>query len=413
MTSRPHSFNLTPTPTSAMKLAIALLITLGSIVFAAEPLDRFKPKQPEPLAKDQIPQPDEKPTIVKPPGDTQGGVKLRGIIFVGSTPQLRVKGAPATDGVLVEGVPMLNNPGFTSGMQKAIGQPVSLDFINPIAAETARYYKQHDHPVVSVVAPEQDVTNGVVQLLVTEARVGQVHVAGNNWFKSSLFQDPRIKPGDPIIMSRLEADTAFYGRNPFRSVTAELSPGANSGETDITLRVQDKFPLRVFRSATRTAESSPPARTGLFAGLQLRQPLRPRPGAQLPVHDERRLRKARSRTRRPGRSRCRGRHPPVLRRLFRVRSRSSPTAFDMLRHELAGGRALHPPLPPNLGRIKHELSLGYDFKYTDNNLQFGGTQVFDTPVEISEFSLGYSASLAGQTRRAPRSRSPPTGVPAA
>ena len=38
-------------------------------------------------------------------------------------------------------------------------------------------------------------------------------------------------------------------------------------------------------------------------------------------------------------------------------------------------------------------TLGYDFKSTDNNLQFGGTQVFRTPVEIGEFSLGYSAAL--------------------
>jgi hemolysin activation/secretion protein len=48
---------------------------------------------------------------------------------------------------------------------------------------------------------------------------------------------------------------------------------------------------------------------------------------------------------------------------------------------------------PQTVRFTQELKLGYDFKYTDNNLQFGGAQVFDTPIDISEFSIAYSANL--------------------
>ena len=49
-------------------------------------------------------------------------------------------GVPAMDGVSVEGVPMLNNTGFTQRMQKFLGHQVSLELINLIAAEDDRGY---------------------------------------------------------------------------------------------------------------------------------------------------------------------------------------------------------------------------------------------------------------------------------
>jgi hemolysin activation/secretion protein len=350
--------------------------------------DRFKPKEPIPLAKEKELKP-EAPVQAQVPGNAQVTLKLRGIIFVGSMPQIRVNGAPATEGILVEGVPMLNRPDFAQRMQKFIGEQVSLDLINAIAAETARYYKEHDHPVVSVVAPQQDVTNGVVQLLVTEARLGQVREAGNKWFKSSLFKT-RLKPGDPIIMSRLEADTAFYDRNPFRSVTAELSPGKNSGETDVTLRVQDKFPLRVFAGYDNSGVEST-GENRLFAGFNygnlfgLGQELSYQFSTSddfekllahsatwtipLPWHDVLQFSGTYSESR------------PDLGEGFDM----TGTSWEIDAHYIV--------ILPNLGRYKHELTLGYNFKFTDNNLQFGGEQVFDTPVEISQFSLAYSGSL--------------------
>lgn len=373
-----------------MKLAIALPFLISVSALALEPLDRLKPRQPTPLSDKKEPKPAEaKPGELPPAPRAEAYLKLRGLIFVGSQPQIRVKGAPVTDGVVVEGIPLIGNNGFTQRMQKYIGQPVSLDLVNAIAADTARYYKEHDRPVVSVIAPEQDVTNGVVQLLVMEARVGEVRVAGNRWFKESLFKT-RAKPGGPIIMSRLEADAAFYERNPFRSVSAELSPGKNPGETDITLRVQDKFPLRAFLGYENSGVEST-GENRFFAGVNygnlfgLGQEL----SYQFTAGDdfERMLAHSGAWT-----------IPLPWKHVLQfsgVYSESHPTigdGFDMDGESWQVGARYTIPLP-NWGRLKHELALGYDFKFTNNNLLFGGLRVFETPVEISQFSLAYNASL--------------------
>jgi len=373
-----------------MKIVIPYLFIAATCVSAIEPLDRFKPKEPTPLTKDQQENPSASVTKAPQSNNAQVMLKLRGLIFVGNKLQVRANGIRAMDGVAVEGVPMLDTPGFTQRAQKFVGQPVNMDLINAIAAETAKFYREHDHPVVSVIAPPQDVTNGVVQLLVTEAKLGEVRVAGNRWFKSRLFHT-RLKSGGPIIMSQLEADTAFYGRNPFRSVTAEMSPGKNSGETDLTLRVQDKFPLRVFAGYNNEGVKS----TGedqFFFGFNygnlfgLGQELSYQFTASsdfdqllshsatwtvpLPWHD-----------------------------IFQVSatySNSRPKAEDNAPQLKGATWEISPRYIitlPQTAWFSQELKLGYDFKYTDNNLQFGGEQVFDTPIDISQFSIAYHANL--------------------
>ena len=374
-----------------------LLSLLATTALALEPLDRFKPKEPTPLAKEQEPKADKstKPSTAPAPGNAAITLKLRGVIFVGSKVQLRTGGVAAMDGVSVEGVPMLNSSSFTQRVQPFLGQQVSLDLVNAIAAETAKFYKEHDHPVVSVVAPQQDVTNGVVQLLVTEARIGEVRVLGNKHFKSSLFTT-RAKPGGAIIMSDLEADAAFYGRNPFRSVAAEMSPGKNSGETDITLRVTDKFPLRVFAGYDNSGVKSTDENR-LFAGINY--------GNFLGLGHELSYQFSTS----PDFEKLAAHSaswtmPLPWKHIFQISgtySESKPEiseGFDMSGTSWQLGARYTVPLP-DLGKYKHEVTLGYDFKYTDNNLQFGGQQVFDTPIDISQFSLAYSASLPDKIGR--------------
>ncbi len=373
-----------------MRLPILLSFFFTALAFALEPLDRFKPKEPVPLAKDQEAKAEQKSTTgVKQTGNAQITLKLRGLIFVGSKPQLRTGGVPAMDGVSVEGVPMLNTSAFTQRMQKFLGQQVSLDLINLIAADTAKFFKEHDHPVVSVVALKQDITSGVVQFLVTEARVGEVRVTGNKFFRTDQFK-VGLHPGDPILMNELEMDTAFYGRNPFRSVSAELSPGKHSGETDVTLRVQDKFPLRVFAGYDNSGVKSTDENR-LFTGFNY--------GNVLGIGDEFSYQFSTS----PDFQKLLAHSatwtvPLPWHHIFQVSgtySDSRPdlgSGFDLKGQSWQLGAHYIVPLP-GTKHFSHELNAGFDFKSTNSNLQFGGTQVFQTPVEIGEFSLGYNASL--------------------
>ena len=376
-----------------MRPAILLSLITPAIAVALEPLDRFKPKEPVPLAKEKESKPEPRPSGAKAKrGDAHVGLKLRGITFLAGKPQLRTEGAKAADGVRVKGVPLIDRPDFVQRMQQFIGQVVSLDLVNTIAGESVRYFREHDHPVVSVVAPKQDITNGTVQFVVTEAHVGTVRVAGNKFFRSGLFK-VGLHPGEAILMSELEADAAFYGRNPFRSVTAELSPGKHSGETDITLRVQDKFPLRVFAGYDNSGVKST-GENRLFTGFNY--------GNVLGIGDEFSYQFSAS----PDFQQLLAHSatwtvPLPWHHIFQISgtySDSRPdigTGFDLKGQSWQLGAHYIVPLR-GTKHFSHELNAGFDFKSTNSNLQFGGTQVFQTPVEIGEFSLGYSGTLKDQ-----------------
>ncbi len=374
-----------------MRLSILPIFLLCASLTAAQEklLERFSPKAvPTPAGATTVGAATQ--PVTPPPDDPRATLKARGIVFVSALPQLRSGGMSAFDGVRIESVALLDNDAFRARIAPYLGKPVSMLLVQAISQETINFYTEHDRPVMRVTAPEQDVTSGVLQFLVTEGHVGGVHVEGNRWFKSSLFTT-RLLPGDPIFKSRLDADVAWLNRNPFRKVNAELAPGTESGTTDITFRVQDKLPLRVYAGY----EDSGVVSTGehrLFSGFNWGNVfgLGHQMGYQFTTSTE---------------------GPDVL----QAHSLNYSIALPW-RHEvtLLGTYALSKPdlgelfelegetwqtsarylIPlPSINKYEHELTLGYDFKSSDNNLQFGGLEVFDTPVEVSQFSLGYSGSL--------------------
>ena len=377
-----------------MRSAILLSLLVATSSYAREPLDRFRPVAPVPLTTEAAAKPaEEKTTPADVPADDAGiGIMLRGIVLVSALPQVSPGGAPSTDGVSVEGLPLIDNDDFRAQLAPFLGKPISMGLVQTISAETLRYYAKHDRPVVSITSPEQDVTNGVVQFVITEARVGEIRVVGNEHFKSSLFTT-RLAPGDPILMSRLEGDAAFYGRNPFRSVIAELTPGATLGETDITLRVQDEFPLHVFTGYDNSGVEST-GENRLFTGLNYGNlfGLGQEVSYQFTSSDDFEQLLAHSGV---------WTIPLPWKNSLEfsgVYAESKPQmadGFNLTGESWQVGARYLIPLP-KIDRLQHEISIGYDFKFTNNNLQFGGVQIFDTPVEISQFGLGYRASLPDQ-----------------
>ena len=50
-----------------------------------------------------------------------------------------------------------------------LGQPVTRGKLNELVKSIIVYYREHDRPVVDVAVPAQDITNGVLQIVVLEA----------------------------------------------------------------------------------------------------------------------------------------------------------------------------------------------------------------------------------------------------
>jgi hemolysin activation/secretion protein len=298
-----------------------------------------------------------------------------------------------------------------AALEPFLGAPFHQGDIGKVSRAIVNIYREAGRPFVDVSFPPQDVTAGTVQVLVTEFRLGQIEVAGNKWFSEAQYRDGiGIRPGAPVEIERLKQGINQLNANPFRRVDAVLKPGASPGATDIALQAEDRFPLRVYASYDNTGTPLTDRDrwslgfnwgNAFWLGHQLSYQVttsgdllqdRDRGAGQ---SDDLRF-EAHSFTYTaplPWRDTLQlfGSHVEQVPDLgpFFGQEGLSYQLSARYRHAL-----------PSLSFASHSVSLGFDHKSTNNNLSFGGTQVFANTTNVDQFLLNYEASAVdpyGQT----------------
>lgn len=317
---------------------------------------------------------------------------LRGLVFLGS-PQLLVRrGVPDSQtGIHRQGFAS-PAPGLAGQMARFLGRPVTLASLGQISQATQDWYRAHGQPFLYVNIPPQNITNGIVQVVVTQYRVGAVRVVGNRWFSSGLIRrESGLATGQTLGLAALQADMNWLNENSFRSVNALFSPGAAQGVTDITLQTQDRLPLYVY--GTYDNQGVPALGRGEWGvgvvwgnGFGRDQTLsyqftRSETGQYnahalnwtipLPWRDK------------------------VL--IFGSYTTENPHLsggdgnFSQIGHSgQASLRYVHTlpllQLTPYVS-LTSDVQLGYDFKISNNNLEFGGVSVFRQSADIDQFPI--------------------------
>jgi hemolysin activation/secretion protein len=178
--------------------------------------------------------------------------RLVGIRLVDKAAKIEANGARGK-GLVIEGPQLLKNPAIETRLETFIGKPLSLAAMKLIAADIEQWYRTQGRPFVDVVFPEQDISTGVLQAIVTEFRVGKIRSEGNNWFADWLLESQvSLNTGDIIRTEALNDDIAWLNQNPFRQTTAVAEKGDVAGTTDIVLHTEDRFPLRAYASYDNT-----------------------------------------------------------------------------------------------------------------------------------------------------------------
>lgn len=209
---------------------------------------------PEPVSPQVAPPPaaEAKPPAGEVPAPADETVlveALRGLIFVTSADQVQSRPEIPVDGIDASRVPLLAAPEARVILEKYLGQPVSMAALNRLVIDLYKYYALTDTPFVFISLPEQDITAGVVQLEVTEGRVGEIRIEGARYFSENIYRSAmRTTPGEPIRKSVLTQDTEWINRNPFRAGDFFLGPGRETGASDLIFRVNERLPLRVYGS---------------------------------------------------------------------------------------------------------------------------------------------------------------------
>jgi hemolysin activation/secretion protein len=382
-------------PRRLLVLCLTTALTAsGMVAVLGQDYAREGPKPVTPVAAPGTVTPG---ATTKPPDDNQVLLPdLKGVVFVPSPHDVATGGTEAR-GVVLRGVKVPAPQHFTEAIQPYIGKSLTRGKLNTLIADVISFFRKHDHPIVDVIVPQQEITSGAVQLVVLEGRVGSVSVAGNNWFSSEeLGSYVRLHNGDTISSRQLQSDIDWMNSNPFHTSDVVYHPGHSLGETDIVLQTTDRFPLRVYGAY----EDSGVAATGfdryevglnwgdafhLGLGQQLNyqyttsgdgQSLRAHAGSYvIPLPWRHTL------TFFGSYADTKGELPPLL----ALKGRS---------YQISGRYGI--PLPTlNVSSLtlKETFSLGFDYKYNNNSLEFGGQGAGSTLVDVDQFVAAYDGTV--------------------
>jgi len=322
---------------------------------------------------------------------------FKGLIIIGNKEDLNPRGYENVYGVMSYHVDL---PGGIVALKKAVrpyyNAPLDSETISVIKKRVIEYYQNHDRPVVAVTAIPQDITKGVLQLMVTEGKLGKVTCKGNQWFKDDrLVEAIQLEPGENIASDILDQNLYWLNRNPFRQVDAIYKPGKEEGTTDIELICKDRFPFHIYTGIDNTGNDVT-GNNRLFTGFNWGNVFwtDQRLSYQFATSSDFKRYQAHTLYYEiplpwwqhminlyGGYSHVDADfHVPTIRGVrFRTHGFSLQTS---LRYDIT---------LKSRRSFLHEVTWGFDFKRTNNNLDLGGIPIIsEDNVNLTQFQLGYN-----------------------
>jgi hemolysin activation/secretion protein len=336
--------------------------------------------------------------------------KLEGIIIVPRAEDVNQAGLTGVRGVVVKGPKFLKHRDFEQFLKRYLGSPLTDNSLSQMQVEIRKFCQTHDHLVVDVVSREQEVLDGTVQIAVIEAKVGKITVVneGRKWFSDAItLRDLRLKPGDVVLESRLNNDLNWMNRNTyqslgydgfngsFRDVNASFHQG-NLGETEVELKVADRFPLRAF-VGVEDSGIEVIGRDRLFAGFNWANAFGLDHRLTYEYVTDTDFDKFREHVGSytiplPWRHELTffGAYAEINPDFSTVGTNLNTLSGKGSFYQLSARYSV--PLPP-MGNLDHELAAGFDFKRTDTPLLFetlNRTPLRKNLIDIAQFVLAYS-----------------------
>ena len=378
-------------------LGLALFAAALPGLAQAQDFDRRMPKLPPPQPTPTVPEPAD--AAPQPADATVLIPRLNGVVIVGGLGAVQPDGiAPEAipDRISAPGLPLLATDAVRGAMASYLDRPLTRADLAALTSLVRETYRTSDHPFVEVSVPPQNVQTGIVQLVVTEYRVGAISVTGNRHYSDKrILAMSDLKSGETLTLPRFRAALEEYNQSPFLTVSGVLKPGAETGVTDVVLEAKDRLPLRVYAGYDNLGV--PTLGTDeWYVGFNWGNVLGT--GTLLSYQFTRSFEGRYSSHSASGVIPA-GPNDHIL--LFGAYATQKPfvgTALDVHGSSAqVSGRYVH-----DLGggiEARESIQVGMDYKRTDNNLEFLGFRILDSAVEIVQFPLVYTGTFSDRGGR--------------
>ena len=129
-----------------------------------------------------------------------------------------------------------------------IGKEADLNELRKAADAITEEYSRRGYNLARAVIPEQNLTSGVVEIAVLEARIGKIRIEGNNYYSNRLIERyfAGVLRDKAVKQSSLEKALLLLGdQYPDIQTSAGLRAGDAPGSTDIVIAAKDIFPAHL------------------------------------------------------------------------------------------------------------------------------------------------------------------------
>ena len=125
------------------------------------------------------------------------------------------------------------------------GTNVSIDRILQAVKDCQLEYRNLGYATVGVTLPRQKITNETVQVQVTEGRLADIVVVGNNYFSSNNVRRslPSLTTNVLLNSKWFQAELDRANANQDRQIYPVIAPGPEPGTSALQLKVKDQLPL--------------------------------------------------------------------------------------------------------------------------------------------------------------------------
>ncbi|MCT4656493.1 MAG: hypothetical protein N4A65_11845 [Cohaesibacter sp.] len=178
---------------------------------------------------------------------------LNGIVVVTKPDDVRLSGVSASGVVIEDDVIPASVQAAAAGY---IGKPVSLANLDRMTRDMVLAFRSAGMPVVNVVVPPQDITAGSVQVIAVVGRMGKLTITGQAKDLNYYSEGFELEEGEVVSEAKVLDQLRWKSRRAHRNVTAIYAPGSGFSETDITFDVDEQKPWSVFSGVDNTGNST-------------------------------------------------------------------------------------------------------------------------------------------------------------
>lgn len=159
-------------------------------------------------------------------------------------PQLRV---------LAREIRVLGSTIFSPEQLAAVTAPytnreVTAEDLEALRVALTRLYVDRGYINSGAILPDQTVTGGVITYQVIEGKLSGTEVEGNRWLRSRYYQERfALAARPPLDIDSLQERLQLLLEDPrIERLNAELKPGVAPGEALLEVRVEERFPMRLW-----------------------------------------------------------------------------------------------------------------------------------------------------------------------